>query len=456
MKNRLFYLIGVAALLSYTGTFTSCVNGVDDEYLEQQLLGDSEGSGETEEIPDINGKYGQGGDFDLKLMCNGEELTGKTVSLEANEGNETATITLSGAEVDLETMIAGALPGGVGGLVTGLGLKYTSNSPVPGEKEITIPNVTLYKNGTAYRFDGETILPKCTIAYKGIIDGDNMSMDINYKLSNQTLAGTWNVSQPVGGTSVQFAPMWCDWDSKVVVSLGKYIVALDKYPFNELYTILTGALSPILVKALTGKAVGVQPLICNMLRDITTEPNGCIFASYSYGEDFTKPGPYSQDMPHNALRYYYDSENPEQRIYLEVNADFLIKLFGGVTRSISPRVDYDKTKDIAKRLFKLLVPVLKEGIPCEYKIEGNNLTVNIDGVVLRDILRVLMELLNDETIKGEVENILNDAAADFKPNIMEMLRTMPNALQYHDYDAATDTYSGECQYVKLGFRFVKK
>lgn len=37
MKNKLFYLIGVAHLLSYIGTFTSCKNDIDDEHLEQQF-----------------------------------------------------------------------------------------------------------------------------------------------------------------------------------------------------------------------------------------------------------------------------------------------------------------------------------------------------------------------------------------------------------------------------------
>ena len=43
MKNKLFYLIGVVAALCYTSTFTSCINGVDDEYLE--LRGDSDNNG---------------------------------------------------------------------------------------------------------------------------------------------------------------------------------------------------------------------------------------------------------------------------------------------------------------------------------------------------------------------------------------------------------------------------
>lgn len=38
MKNNLFYLTGVAYQLNYTGIFTSCINSVNNEYLEQQLI----------------------------------------------------------------------------------------------------------------------------------------------------------------------------------------------------------------------------------------------------------------------------------------------------------------------------------------------------------------------------------------------------------------------------------
>lgn len=37
MKNNLFYLIGVAHLLSYIGISTFSVNSADGEYLERQF-----------------------------------------------------------------------------------------------------------------------------------------------------------------------------------------------------------------------------------------------------------------------------------------------------------------------------------------------------------------------------------------------------------------------------------
>ena len=459
MKNKLFYLIGVACLLNYTFTFTSCVNGVDDEYLDQKITTDSGKEEEGEEIPDLNGDYGKGGDYDVVMTYNGEVLDGKLVSVSTDETNETATLILSGTEVDLETAIATAIPGGGGGLIQDLGLKYVSNSPVPGVKEITIPNVTLYKNGTTYKFDGDLIQPTYTLAYKGKIDGNVMTIDIQHQLVDQKLAGTWNTAPAkAAGASTTYSPLWCDWDSNVIVSLGKVnvgiTVAVDKYPFNGIFTLLTGAISGIIMNNIIGTNIQVQPLVRNMLRDITAEPNGCMFATYSYSGDFKNPQ-WSSDMPHTALRYYYDINEPDKKINLEVNADFLIGLIGGMQAPATRGGDPGTTKQLGRELIELLTPALKNGIPCEYVLDGNNLTINIEGVFLRNVLRKLMALANDEYAKPFIEEFITSSLGDFGPNIQLMLQTMPNALLYHDYDAATDTYSGECSYVKLGLKFVK-
>ena len=143
MKNKLSYLIGVACLLCYTSTFTSCVNGVDDEYLEQKFTENNGTDEEGDELPDLNGDYSIEGDYELIMTCNGEPLEGKKRVMAVDETNESATITFAAAETDLESII-GLIPGA--NLIQGLGLKYTGNSPVPGEKEITITNVPLFRN----------------------------------------------------------------------------------------------------------------------------------------------------------------------------------------------------------------------------------------------------------------------------------------------------------------------
>lgn len=468
MKNKLFYLIGVASFLSYTGTFTSCVNGVDDEYLEQQFtdngVTDKEEE-EGEELPDLNGSYGQGGDYDLKLTCNGKELGEKLVSIATDENNEKATLTLAGGEVDLETAIAGAIPGGVGGLITGWGLKYTSYSPVPGEKEITIADIPLYRNGTTYKFSGNNIQPTYTINYEGTIENEKMTIDINYELTNQTLAGTWMTaakSGPYGAITTVCSPLWIDWDSQVGVSLGRIFIEMNEKPMNSIFSLLSGPSSKFIMTKI-GIKEELEVIVRNLLESVTAESNGGMFASYSYGTDLSKPGPYSSEMPHDAMRYYFDPVTPESRIFMEINGGFLIDMIKSLaTVATSTTSDTPTTRDLrdtAKELIALLVPVLEKGIPCDYTLDGDKLTINIDGVLLRDVLAKAMPVINAPEAAGIIDGLLS-SLGDFAPNIKLLLSTLPAALKYHDattYDenhVPTDP-TGECGYVKLGLKFVK-
>mgnify|MGYP000491832285 CR=1 FL=1 len=475
MKNRLFYLIGVASLLCYTSTFTSCINGVDDEYLEQQQIsgdsGDSENEGE--ELPDLNGDYGQGSDYELKMVCNGEELNGKSISLAVDENNETATFILAGAETDLETVLAEAIPGGIGGLVSGMGLKFISNSPIPGEKEVTIPNVSLYKNadGTSYKFEGESVQPTFTITYRGTIENEKLDINLDYELTNQKLAGTWKVAPAsystgiMAGQSYKLAPLWVDWDSNVKVDAGRIVGVIpgsnlafpvNTYP-NELIRTVVVA-SGAMMGDIIGAQINLEDLIVNMLNSITAKSNGGMYAIYSYSSDLNNPQWSGVDgMPHNAMRYYYDPENPDERIYLELNSGFLmdiIKQLAGVAAPASRSTRAD-IRDTAKELVALLVPLIKDGIPCDYKIEDNNLTINIDGIVLRDILTNLITIINDPT-STEIVNGVLAGLGNFQKNVESILKTLPEALKYKEYDRKTEVGTGECSYVKLGMKFVKE
>lgn len=452
MKNKLSYFIGVAFVLCYTSTFTSCINGVDDECLEQKLSGEGESNNEEEEeIPDLNGNYCAGGDFDLTMTYNGEELTGKKVTVAADEMNETAVITLAGIEQDLSSLVGGLVP-----------FSFTGFSPIPGVKEITFTDVKLYKRDGAYQFAGEETNPAYTLTYQGTIDNEKMNISIKHQLVNQKLAGTWNLA-PIKntGNSKDFAPLWCDWQSEMITSLGiVYIdmfgtgklseLKLNKYNFNGIFTLLAGSLSPVVMNMLLGQTIGLENIVGNTLRDITAEGNGCMFATYSYSGDLQKPE-WSSEMPHNALRYYYGKEG---QIYLEANTDLIVSLIGGLINPAITRADPQVTVQLGKELVALLVPVLQEGIPCDYVLDGNNLTINIDGQLLKAILSKLMQLANDEVAHPYVMDFIS-TLGDFSTNIEELLNTMPDALKYQKINKETGEPEGECGDIKLGLRFVK-
>lgn len=470
MKNKLFYLLGTAAMLTCsTGMFTSCVNGVDDEYLELQGQGSNSGNTDTEgeevSLPEINGDYFKGGENELTLIYNGEELTGKKVTVAADEKNETAVITLAGAEQDLTSLLNGLLE-----------FKFTANSPVPGVSEITMPNVKLYTSGnTSYIFKGDIVEPTYTLSVDGTIEDGKMTMKVNHQLANKELAGTWNLAAKANCTGTNptaGSPLWVDWNSQVKLALSIPGSTLNlNQPFNGIFGLVGGFLSGTVMKMIVGQNIHLQDLIRNMLQGVTAQPDGCMYATYSYSGDIMNPQ-WSSEMPRNALRYYYGEE--AGKLNLEVNADYIISLIGGLLNPASTRAaDPEVTKQLGRELIQLLIPVLKDGVPCNYTLEGDNLTLEIDGVVLRDILRKLAELGNDEYASTFIEDFLNSSLPDMAETLLGLIKTLPDALQYYealdangdgkvnddDYDPETKRPlkpSGECQYVKLGLKFVRQ
>lgn len=461
MKNKLFYLISAACLLSYTGTFTSCVNGVDDEYLEQKT---TNSTGSKDELPDLNGEYSMTGDYDLEMICNGELLEGQKVVMAVDENNESATITFTAVETDLESVI-GLIPGA--NLIQGMGLKYTGNCPVPGEKELTFTNVPVYKNGSLYAFEGDLDKPTYTMKYKGKIVDDKMTLNFNYELKNQTLVGTWNLPMsnlldPVNTptNTSEMNPLWFDWDTNLKIKAGQIIIPglgengmnIDIYAPNEL--------SQLLQLACYMVPLDVEQTIADLLQSITVMPNGSLYATYAWDSNTSNPDRWSSNMSHNIMRYYYDEENNEEnkgRIYVEINGQFLLNTIKNLVQpSPNTRGAAEDLKALGTKLIEFLKPALENGIPCEYTLDGSKLSINIDGEFLLGALKLLAEVGNNEAAMGFLMPLLeNDPTlAVYAPNLKIFLKRLPDLLTYHD-ESGSGALSGECKYVKIGLHLEK-
>ncbi|MDR0891112.1 MAG: DUF4925 domain-containing protein [Mediterranea sp.] len=448
MRNKLTYVAFMALFGGYIATFTSCVNGVDDEYLELQNTGEENGSGDKQpetEYPNLNGDYVNGGDNDLTMTYNGAPLSGRKVTVLTDEKDETATLTLAGNEVDLSSAIGGLLD-----------FKITPYSPIPGEKEVVLQDVKLYGNKNKYIFSGENVQPTRTVIYKGSIEEGKVNIDLTCQLANTELQGTWDLApviQSGGGTTMAFSPLWSDWDSNVTMDLG-HLSFLDlKKPFKDIWSIIAGPLSgTLLMKNIIGQSISTEPLVANLLKSLTAHPSGSMGIMYSYSDDFANPQ-WSDNLPDNFFRYYY-GETPG-KLYVEVDPNAIANLLGGLlsTRSLT-RSDPENAKRIGQELISMLTPVIEAGVPIEYTLDGNELTINLDGVLVRDLIGKLLELANDEYVMDYIQQNIQALLGDFTPNILSMLQTMPNAVKYHDGDSES-TYTGECAYIKFGLKLVK-
>ena len=320
----------------------------------------------------------------------------------------------------------------------------------------------MYNSGTSYLFKGEVIEPTYILSYEGTIEDGKMNINLKHELVGANpLAGTWNLAPLKDtGNSPVYAPLWFECNSTVKIDMGKVSIISINQPIQGIISLLTGSMSTLITGGILGTKIKVEQLVLNMLRDITAEKNGSIFATYSYSGDVTTPQ-WSSEMSHNILRYYYGEE--EGKFFVEANTDFLVNAIGGLIPSIATSApitragDPEHTKAIGRELIAMLTPLLRDGIPCEYtfdNVQNGELAINIEGECLRKLLLKVLELANDEYAKTFVEEFINSNLGDFAGNIKLLLQNAPAGLTYYE-GTSPENYSGECGPTKLGLKFVR-
>lgn len=445
MKNKLFILLAAAFLLATpTSIFTSCSDG-DDAVVDNPGGGSGNEGGQGDAL-DLNGTYDAN---TLKMSYNGEELTGKRVAFTADDKLEKATIVLSGVENNIGDMLSGLLGE----------IKLTTNSPIPGEKEITLENVELTPNadGTAYLFEGEDRNATRTMTYKGTVKEGEMNIVITNALANQSLAGTWEMGplkySIVEGIMAPLAsPLWIDWDTDLDIDAGSIEGVEFNMPPASLFSWVFSLGDSRFLPAFGIQGVNIdlkiQEWFKNLLQSVTAESNGCMFATYSYSGDLANPA-WSSEMSHNIIRYYYGEEGA---IYVEANADFILNAISGLIAGGLTRADEQTIAEIVKPLVDALKPALENGFKCQYAVTGDKMKINLDGKFTQTVLKEVVTILNNPTIYPLImDAIENDATlATYKVNIEKLLASLPDALAYKDR-----SHTQECQYVKIGLQLVK-
>lgn len=454
MKNKLFYLVGTALLMCSTGMFTSCINGVDDEYLELQGGTCTGGGSDDDEggIEDLNGEYSSVGELGLKMTYNGYELNGKKITFTLNDDQESATMIMTGTEMDLKNLAS---------VFEGMESKFTTYSPIPGEKELIVKNVKVKVDGSTCTFEGEDIKPNRTFTFTGNISDETMNIDIKHMLvrENNDLLGKWKMGAVKEAGTIDLlnnndndytksSPLFLDWGSAQKVDMGNVATGMDfpktievNRPMNGIFNLLMSQLvSSQLIKP------SLEQALPKLVEFIAAEETGGMYASYSWNG--TENPQYSQEMSHNIIRYYFDENN---QLRIEPDADLLLNLIGGLvsgasTRSITTRDDEivlpQHAIEVAGKILDILKPALAQGIPCEYEINGNNLSIYLDKKLLLDLMNLVNELVNDKFVIRYIYPEIEKIGA-YSENVKLLLQNMHNAL-------------GEnCTGIKLGLHLVK-
>ena len=285
-----------------------------------------------------------------------------------------------------------------------------------------------------------------------------MTVDINYELTNKEIEGTWKLKPNIyTGASKTMTPLWYDWDTNLKIKfgilnmpeLGLKNLNLDTYTPNALYELLV-LLSPAALNI-----IDLEQTIADLLQSITALPNGSLYATYAWDSNTSNPDRWSSNMGRNIIRYYYGKE--EDRLYVEIDGQFIINTIKSlIPPSRATRGVEDDLKALGTKLVGILKPALENGIPCTYHLEGNKMSINIDGEFLLNALKTISEVVNNEAAKPYIMQFLesNKTIAPFAPNIAILLERLPDLLTYKD-ESMGGTLSGECKYVKIGLHLEK-
>lgn len=460
MKKHFYYWVSAAFLLCAAPMFTSC-SDTNDEPTEVPPPGDGGEDGDEDDGPGLfDGTYSSALDADgtLKMTYNGEELPGKSVTFMANSDGETANIELAGGEVDLTNLIGGLMD-----------FKYTSYSPVPGQKTVLLTDVQLTPNedGSAYSFEAEQNEATYGLVCKGTVTDGEMTVDIQHTLAKKDLIGFWSTADVM--LSGDYRPLAINWESDVNFNLGMVggFIEIKGTP-NSIWEILV-TLGTFVIGPAIGCETGIEGVVAAALDGVGAEENGGMYASYMYNIDlnnldFNSPL-YSTTMSHNIIRYYYGEGN---QLFIEANGDYLVSMAGALMNSRAG--DPEATKEIARELIAKLVPILEKGFPCTYELNGEELVVTLDKVFVRDVFDILARLANDpfamDYVKSFVDGLGLGAEKDL---IMNLLTQLPYVTKYAEGDAAAaataaaagedpvtaGNLSGECSGINVSLYFKK-
>ncbi|WP_304198048.1 hypothetical protein [Phocaeicola plebeius] len=422
MKNRFYHLLGAALITSLVG-LSSCSDF-------EEVPSGGNGNGQTEITGlDLNGEYeDDDDDYKLELTYNGSSMKGKKVTVQVNEDYTSAYLILSGKEVDLSNLVENLMA-----------IRFTSMSPIPGEKEIGLTvDLTPSEDGKSYTFAGSSTSPTGTVvSCSGTMAESSLKIDVTAQFAGElynTLAGTWNLS--AANTSVgditTFTPLWLDWKSEVdlglpvVKALGIIkIIDLSGKP-NKALTELMKGLGKILSFELN---IYPEVIIGNLLKSAIAYPDGCMRFIYSYSGDLNNPAWCGEDgMERNTVHYYQDMENPAI-VRLVVNPDVLVNLdlsslLGGTSSSVQNVVAplavndvsrsetplYETADDIrepAQDLIDVLIPALEKGFPCTYTLEDGKLKFQLESTFTAQFLQKLSILANHPDAVAEIDNTLH-------------------------------------------------
>lgn len=394
MKKKLLYLFTAVAM---TGVMTACSSD-DDKDVMATFTGE-----------------------DLMLSINGADPMGKMVVFVPGADTNHAMLNLTGMPFDISGLSRADIPADMTIPTPGI---------IPGSPEYVL-NITMKQEGPGRSFSGKEANDYCTFDYSGVLysNHDKLRIEItNVLLKNTTLVGKWIVPT-VDEWTGEGNPVHFVWESDKVPAIDMFGTG-NPYPM-PINTIVNLALVMPTIQAGVDPngnpvMVNVPTMLSTMLKDVTFKYNGNIVATYLEAEDVAA-GP---KVSPEGLAQYVVSASDTLRLYLNPQA-----IMAAASRS---RATEEATNVLVGKLMPVLMPMLPEltpmvaqGIPLAYKLDGNDLCVYLGTDFLLPLLKkvaplfkdpefveALMQLMSSDPTFGSMAGLMQGVLADM-PEIIE-------------------------------------
>lgn len=379
MKKNFYY--GLAFILSL-GVFSSCSddnngneNNKDKDKLEllEKLNTSFKTNDETKK---------------LELTYSEAPMLGKTATFTSKDGI-TATIELTGNTItELKPV---------------LGTDLVMPGVIPGETTTTL-NVELTDNGEkGFAFKGKDEANGRIINYNGEIVEGKMTLSLNAELEKNDLTGsTWNL-RPYDMYK-QKGPFNLTWETEKKINIELFPgFKIEQTPTFFLGTIVNLGLFD------TGNKVklSMNDAIAKLLQSLSFQPDGNIIAKYSDAKNLTSP--VWQDSPLNLIHYTVK----EGKIYAFLNVEAIMAL--AKTEQASSKSSSAIVPELMKIILPKLpeiIPMLSNGIPLGYKIEGDTpekkFTVFIDNEVGMILNEIIIEVFKNKDLVAAIKEMMKN------------------------------------------------
>lgn len=298
----------------------------------------------------------------LSLTYSGAPMFGKVVKF-VPQGTDRATLTLSGAQLDLS------------GLMSDSSLPAALSTPgvIPGELTTTL-NVDLSVDGDKVSFEGTDEKSGRIINFKGEATGSTMSLDLNVTMPENEFTGkSWSL--------VSGAPIHIVW-------------AADEFPFADGTWDIQSAILLTLSMAPVQDGMTVLQLLPAVLNKVTFLADGNISAEY---KDSPADAAWKTSVLNMAMYAVKDG-----KIYLYLNP-----------AQIASMVPESKADDPISGLIGNVIPMLTNGVPVSYSTTEDGKTNFYLGMdVLLPLLQQVAPLFEDEAVIEMLVELLKQNAGE--------------------------------------------